>query len=99
MNTSKSEEENGMTAIQVGRVCLKTHGREKGRKCIIADIIDKNYLLITGPPKISGVKRRRVNVKHIHPLEHVIDINRGMSDEEIENMITQSDLIAELQAF
>jgi hypothetical protein len=28
----------------------------------------------------------------------VIDINRGMSDEEIEDMITQSDLLAELQA-
>ncbi|MCW4039243.1 MAG: 50S ribosomal protein L14e [Candidatus Bathyarchaeota archaeon] len=87
-----------MATIQIGRVCLKTQGREKGRRCIIADIIDKNFLLITGPPKISGVKRRRVNVKHIQPLEHVIDINRGMSDEEIEDMITQSDLLAELQA-
>ena len=86
-----------MAAIQIGRVCVKTQGREKGRKCIIADIIDKNFLLVTGPPKISGVKRRRVNIKHIHPLEWVIDINRGMSDEEIENMVTQNDLTAKLQ--
>lgn len=86
-----------MAAIQIGRVCVKTQGREKGLKCIIVDIIDKNFLLVTGPPKISGVKRRRVNVKHIQPLEYMIDINRGMSDEEIENMITQSDLLTKIQ--
>lgn len=86
-----------MAAIQIGRICVKTQGREKGLKCIIVDIIDKNFLLVTGPPKISGVKRRRVNVKHIQPLEYMIDINRGMSDEEIENMITQSDLLTEIQ--
>ena len=87
-----------MAAIQIGRVCVKTQGREKGRKCIIADIIDKNFLLVTGPPKISGVKRRRVNVKHIKPLEYVIDINREMSDEEIEDVLTQNDLMAKLQS-
>ena len=86
-----------MAAIQIGRVCIKTRGREKRRKCIIVDIIDKNFLLITGPLKISGVKRRRVNVNHIQPLQHTIDIKRGMSDDEIEEAISQQDLIAEIQ--
>jgi hypothetical protein len=38
-----------------------------------------------------------VNVKHIQPLEYVIDINRGMNDEEIEDAIVQNDLLTELQ--
>jgi large subunit ribosomal protein L14e len=86
-----------MAAIQIGRVCIKTRGREKRRKCIIVDIIDKNFLLITGPPNISGIKRRRVNVNHIQPLQHAIDIKRGMSDDEIEEAISQQDLITEIQ--
>lgn len=87
-----------MVAIQIGRVCVKTQGREKGLKCIIADIIDKNFLLVTGPPKISGVKRRRVNVKHIQPLDYMIDINRGMSDEKIEEVVAQNNLLSEMQS-
>ena len=87
-----------MAAIQIGRVCVKTQGREKRLKCIIVDVIDKNFLLITGPPAISGVKRRRVNVKHIQPLDYVIDINRGMSDEEIEEMVAQNNLLSEMQS-
>jgi large subunit ribosomal protein L14e len=87
-----------MVAIQIGRVCVKTQGREKGLKCIIVDIIDKNFLLVTGPPMISGVKRRRVNVKHIQPLDFMIDINRGMSDEGIEEVLAQNNLLSEMQS-
>jgi large subunit ribosomal protein L14e len=77
---------------------VKTRGREKGLKCIIADVIDKNFLLITGPPAISRVKRRRVNVKHIQTLDYMIDINRGMSDEEIEEVVAQNNLLSEMQS-
>ena len=86
-----------MVAIQIGRICVKTQGREKGLKCIIADIIDKNFLLVTGPPTISGVKRRRVNVKHIQPLDYMIGINRGMSDEEIVEVVAQKNLLSKMQ--
>ncbi len=87
-----------MAAIQIGRICVKTRGREKGLKCIIADVIDKNFLLITGPPAISKVKRRRVNVKHIQTLDYMIDINREMSDEEIEEVVAQNNLLSEMQS-
>ncbi len=38
-----------MPTIEVGRVCVKLNGREAGRKCVIVDVIDKNFVLITGP--------------------------------------------------
>jgi len=70
-------------AIDVGRVCVKLAGREAGKKCIIVEVVDKNFVLVTGPKKVNGVKRRRVNVNHIEPTEKMIKVKRGESDEEI----------------
>jgi len=70
-------------AIEVGRLCYKVRGHEAGRKCVIVDIIDENLVLVTGPKQLTGVKRRRVNIKHIAPLDRVISISKGASDEEV----------------
>jgi len=72
-----------MPLIEVGRICVKTRGREAGRRCIIVDIIDKNFVLVTGPRDVTGVRRRRVNIDHLKPLEEKIDITPGASDEEV----------------
>jgi len=70
-------------AIEIGRICVKLAGREAGRKCVIVDIIDKSFVLVTGPKNVTGVKRRRANVNHIEPLQDKIQIKRGASDEEV----------------
>ncbi|HID17238.1 TPA: 50S ribosomal protein L14e [Candidatus Bathyarchaeota archaeon] len=72
-----------MAAIEVGRIYIKTAGREKGKKCVVVDIIDKNFVLITGPKPVTGVKRRRANIKHLKPTEEKIKIKRGASDEAV----------------
>ncbi|MEM3626399.1 MAG: 50S ribosomal protein L14e [Candidatus Bathyarchaeia archaeon] len=72
-----------MPAIEVGRICVKLAGREAGRKCVIVDIIDKNFVLITGPKNITGVRRRRTNISHVEPLSEKVNIKRGASDEEV----------------
>ncbi|MEM2226669.1 MAG: 50S ribosomal protein L14e [Candidatus Bathyarchaeia archaeon] len=72
-----------MTAFDIGRICVKTSGREAGKRCVIVDIIDKNFVLVTGPKDLTGVKRRRANVKHLSPTEERVEIKRGASDEEI----------------
>lgn len=72
-----------MTAIEVGRICVKTFGREAGKKCIIVDLIDKNFVLVTGPKSVNKVKRRKANVNHIEPMQEKIEIQRGAADEEI----------------
>ncbi len=82
-----------MPAIEVGRLCVKVYGREAGRKCVIVDIIDENFVLITGPKHLTGVRRRRANIDHIEPLDKKIDINKGASDEEVLNAITNAGLI------
>jgi len=72
-----------MPAIDVGRVCVKLTGREAGKKCVVVDIVDKNFVLITGPTQLNGVKRRRVNASHIEPTERKVNIRRGESDAEM----------------
>ncbi len=78
--------------IEVGRVCVKTMGREAGKKCIVVDVIDENFVLITGPKSISGVKRRRVNIKHIEPTPYKLEIPRGATDDEVIKAIEKAGL-------
>ena len=72
-----------MSTFDVGRICVKLSGREAGKKCIIVDIVDRNFVLVTGPKQVNGVKRRRVNTNHIEPTERKVTIKRGENDEEI----------------
>ena len=72
-----------MPAIEVGRICTKQLGREDGKKCVIIDVMDKSFVLVTGPKKVTGVKRRRVNINHVMPLQDKIEVKRGASDDEV----------------
>ena len=82
-----------MPAIEVGRVCVKVTGREAGKKCVIVDVVDKSYILISGPKKVTGVRRRRANVNHVEPLLDKIEIKRGASDDEVESVLKSSKMI------
>ncbi|MEM0011393.1 MAG: 50S ribosomal protein L14e [Candidatus Bathyarchaeia archaeon] len=82
-----------MPAIEVGRICVKIKGREAGRRCVILDIIDRNYVLVTGPKNVTGVRRRRANINHLKPTEDLIKIRRGASDEEVYKAIAEAGLL------
>jgi len=82
-----------MPVIEIGRICVKTRGREAGKKCVIVDIIDDNFVLVTGPKKITGVKRRRVNILHLEPTDKKIDIPKGASDEEVEKKLQEAGIL------
>jgi len=77
-----------MSAMDVGRICVKLKGREAGSRCVIVDVVDRNYVVVTGPPEVTGVRRRRVNMHHLRPLDEVVDIQRNASDEEIAEILS-----------
>ncbi len=77
-----------MSVYDIGRICVKTMGREAGNYCVIVDIIDKNYLLIDG----LKVKRRRVNYNHIEPTTDMIEIKKGAKKKEVEEAIKKAKL-------
>jgi large subunit ribosomal protein L14e len=72
-----------MPAIEIGRICVKVAGREAGYHCVIVDTIDKNFVLITGPRSLTGIKRKRVNVNHLEVTPDRVDIAKGESDENV----------------
>lgn len=68
-----------MPAIDVGRICLKRAGREAGRKAVVVDVLEGNFVLIDG----LNVKRRKCNVRHLFPLAQKLELKKGASHEEI----------------
>jgi large subunit ribosomal protein L14e len=69
--------------IEVGRVCVKLAGREAGRRCVVVDVLDSNFVLVSGP----RVKRRRCNIAHLEPTEQKVDIPKGADDETVKRAL------------
>ena len=82
-----------MSVYDIGRVCVKTTGREAGKYCVVVEIIDKNYILIDG----LNVRRRRANYKHLEPITEMIDIKKGASHSDIEAAIKKANLEKKLK--
>ncbi len=64
--------------IEIGRLVVKTAGRDSGKKGLVIDIIDENYAMIDGQ-----VRRKKCNINHIEPLETLITIAKNASHEEV----------------
>ena len=64
--------------IEIGRLCVKTAGRDAGLKCIIVDILDDKFVLIDGE-----TRRRKCNILHLESLKDVIKIKKNASHEDI----------------
>jgi len=79
-----------LPALEVGRICVKLSGRETGKKCVIVDLTDKSFIVVTGPKSVTGVRRRRVNINHVEMLDDKIDIKRDAPDEEVSEALKSS---------
>jgi len=64
--------------ISIGRLCVKTAGRDAGKTCVVVDVISDKFVLVDGQ-----VRRKRCNIKHLEPLKKTIDIKKEASHEEI----------------
>lgn len=64
--------------IEVGRLCVKTAGRDAGKKCVIVSILEGNFVLIDGE-----TRRRKCNILHLEPLEQIIDIKKDASHNDV----------------
>ncbi len=59
--------------------------------------MDKSFVMITGPKKVSGVKRKRANINHLLVLGDKIDLKRGASDEEVTSVLEAAGKIEEMK--
>ncbi len=66
--------------IDVGRICVKTAGRDAGMKCVVVEVIDENFVLIDGE-----TRRRKCNIMHLEPLDKTVELKKGASHAEVAN--------------
>lgn len=64
--------------IEIGRLCVKIAGRDAGKKCVVVDILDDNFVLIDGE-----TRRRKCNIFHIDAFDQVLAIKKGASHDEV----------------
>jgi large subunit ribosomal protein L14e len=62
--------------LEVGRLVVKTAGRDAMEYGVIVEKIDENYFLVDG-----NTRRKKVNKSHIEPVGQVLDIKKGTTEE------------------
>jgi len=67
-----------MSLYTVGRLCLKIAGRDAGKKCVIIENVDDSFVFVDG-----ATRRKKVNVKHLEPLNTVLEIKEKASHEDV----------------
>lgn len=67
-----------MSLFEIGRLVFKIAGRDANRKGVIVDIIDANYVMVDG-----NLRRKKVNIKHLEPLDQTIEIKKDASHEDV----------------
>lgn len=77
-----------MAVFDVGRIVVKTLGREAGLYCVVVEIIDKNFVLVDG----LKIRRRRSNVAHLAATKDTLDLKKGASKEDIKKVIEKAKL-------
>lgn len=78
--------------FEIGTVSVITKGRRAGKKVVVVDIIDENYVLVTGPKSLNDIKRRRMNIKHLIPLDVNLEIERGAGNETVLDAIKANEI-------
>lgn len=69
-----------MSLFDVGRLCLKIAGRDAGRKCVVVEKVDEHFVVIDG-----DVRRKKVNIKHLEPLNKKIELKNKASHAEVKS--------------
>ncbi len=64
--------------LDVGRLCVKTAGKDAGKMVVVVDAMDSNFVVVDGP-----VKRKRCNIRHLEPTQRMIKLKKGASHADV----------------
>jgi len=64
--------------LEIGRLCIKTAGRDAMEYCVVVETIDKNYVLVDG-----NTRRKKVNICHLEPLNKTLDVKKGADSKTV----------------
>ena len=83
--------------IETGRICLKIAGREAGKYAVIVERLDDNFVVVTGPNTVTGVKRRKCNLDHLELTDNKFDVREKVDNTVLEEEWKKSGLIEKLE--
>jgi large subunit ribosomal protein L14e len=63
---------------EIGRLCVKTAGRDSRLKCVIVEVLEGYFVMIDGQ-----TRRKKCNIKHLEPLDKVLKIKKNALHEEV----------------
>ncbi|MBT4576886.1 50S ribosomal protein L14e [Candidatus Woesearchaeota archaeon] len=64
--------------LEVGRLCIKLAGRDAGKKAVVVENIDSNFVLIDGQ-----TRRRKCSISHLEPTEVMLTLKKGAAHKEV----------------
>jgi len=68
--------------FDLGRVCMKIAGRDGNNIAVVIKKLDDNHVLIDG-----NVRRKKCSVKHLEPLDKILQIKEEESGEKIRELL------------
>jgi len=73
-----------MAGMEQGMVCVKTQGKEAGKKCVVLDFDKK-----TGMATVEGpfVKKRKCNPKHLVPTGKKVAVKKSAGKKELAELL------------
>jgi large subunit ribosomal protein L14e len=64
--------------VEIGRLCVKLAGRDAGKKCVVVEVLDKNFVTIDGE-----TRRKRCNIIHLEPFNQKLKIKAKASHDSV----------------
>ena len=85
-----------MATLNVGKIAMKIAGREAGKYCVVLTNPKDNFVTVTGPKVLTGVKRRRCNIDHLEPTQYQVKLEAEASDKKVIDALKKEGLLKKL---
>jgi len=76
-----------MSLFTIGRLCVKIAGRDAGRTCVVVETTGDRFVVVDG-----DVRRKKVNILHLEPLEQLIELKSNASHEDVKKAFVKMNL-------
>lgn len=73
--------------IEIGRVCLKTSGRDSGEIAVVIKNVSDNIVMVDG-----NVRRRNCNILHLEPTKLKLKIKEDVSTKDLLKVMKDANL-------
>ena len=73
--------------LEIGRVCVKTAGRDSGKLAVVIKKLDDNHVMVDG-----NVRRKKCGIAHLEPTKTKLEIKEEASTSDVFNAMKKAGL-------